>query len=90
MDEQHQLNKERTEIIEKRKEEKEKKEEKVNENRQKLLDDIAKLGGKWTNELSIHNFLENCSLKKDKLQAIKSQITYRKEICGQIVAEKDL
>ncbi|CAG2230398.1 ECM29 [Mytilus edulis] len=71
---------EKSSIIETRIKEKELKEAKILAEKENNILDINNLGGKWTTLDQIYSFISTCKTKKLKLNAIKSQITYRKEI----------
>ncbi|CAC5383209.1 unnamed protein product [Mytilus coruscus] len=71
---------EKSTIIEARIEEKELKEAKIQAEKEKNILEINNLGGTWTKLNQIYSFISTCKTKKFKINAIKAQITYRKEI----------
>ncbi|VDI57262.1 Hypothetical predicted protein [Mytilus galloprovincialis] len=71
---------EKSSIIETRIKEKELKEAKILAEKENNILDINNLGGKWTTLDQIYSFISTCKTIKLRLNAIKSQITYRKEI----------
>ncbi|CAC5417044.1 unnamed protein product [Mytilus coruscus] len=71
---------EKSTIIEARIEEKELKEAKMQAEKEKIILEINNLGGKWTKLNQIYSFISTCKTKKLKINAIKAQLTYRKEV----------
>ncbi|CAC5402833.1 unnamed protein product [Mytilus coruscus] len=78
------IEQERRETIKERIEEKEAKLKKSQQHLKDVINQIDKMGGKWKNEFEMNSYIQALQYKKDKLNALKTQILFRKDVEKQI------